>query len=138
MVKIGFYLCKVILYFDVFIKCIIFVNVFGIYDVLVCVDGIGCVVEVGLFFRFLCFKYILYVSGIFFEYGFVLGGIVLIVVGCGFSDNMLVIVVNVGDVFCKVLLSRSIDIMCRMELLFMVYNVDNIGIYLGNILDFWF
>lgn len=136
-VKIGPHLCKVTLYSDVLIKCTTPANAPGIYDVLVCIDGIGCAVEAGLPFRPPQFKYILFVSGISPEYGSVLGGTVLTVVGRGFSDNTSAIAVNVGDVPCKVLSSRSTDIMCRMESSSTAHNVDNTGIHPGNTLDFW-
>lgn len=120
------------LYLNFLIKCIIFVNVLGIYDVFICVDGKGCVVDVIMGFRFFKFKYVLEVIGVFFLYGLIFGGIVLIVVGCGFSDNVLVILVNIGDVFCKVLLSRNMEIFCKIDVLFVIYNVDNIGFYFGK------
>ena len=135
-VKIGPHLCKVTLYSDVLIKCTTPANAPGIYDVLVCVDGIGCAVEAGLRPRPPQFKYILYVSGISPEYGSVLGGTVVTLVGRGFSDNTSAVAVNVGYVPCKVLSSRRTDIMCRMESSSTVHNVDNTGIHPGNTLHF--
>ena len=135
-VKIGPHLCKVTLYSDVLIKCTTPANAPGIYDVLVCVDGIGCAVEVGLRSRPPQFKYILYVSSISPGHGSVLGGTVLTLVGRGFSDNTSVIAVNVGDIPCKVLSSRSTNIMCRTESSSTAHNVDNTGIHPGKTLNF--
>ena len=135
-VKIGPHLCKVTLYSDVLIKCTTPANAPGTYHLLVCLDGIGCAVEAGLRSRPPQFKYILYVSGISPEYGSVFGGTVLTLVGRGFSDNTSAIAVNVGDVPCKVLSSRSTNIMCRTEASPTTHNVDNSGIHPGNTLHF--
>ena len=135
-VKIGPHLCKVTLYSDVLIRCTSPPNAPGIYDVLVCVDGIGCAIKAGLHSRPPQFKYILYVSGIFPEHGSVFGGTVLTIVGRGFSDNTSAIAVNVGDVPCKVLSSRSTKIMCRTEASSAAHDVDNAGIHPGKNLNF--
>lgn len=131
-VKIGPHLCKVSLYSDVLIKCTTPANAPGMYDVLVCVDGIGCAVEAGLRSRPPQFKYILHVSGISPGHGSVFGGTVLTLVGRGFSDNTSAIAVNVGDVPCKVLSSRSTNIMCRTEASSTAHNVDNTGTHPGK------
>ena len=135
-VKIGPYPCKVTMYSDLLIKCTTPANAPGIYDVLVCVDGIGCAVEAGLRSRPPQFKYVLYVSSISPEHGSVFGGTVVTLVGRGFSDNTSAISVTVGDVPCSVLSSRSTNIMCRTEASSTDHNVDNTGIHPGNTLDF--
>jgi len=135
-VNIGPQPCKVTMYSDVLIKCTTPANAPGIYDVLVCVDGIGCAVEAGLRSRPPQYKYILYVSSISPEHGSVFGGTVLTLVGRGFSDNTSAIAVHVGGVPCNVLSSRGTNIMCRTEASSAVHSVDNTGIHPGNSLDF--
>lgn len=135
-VKIGPHPCKVTLYSDVLIKCTTPASAPGMYDVLVCVEGIGCAVEAGLRSRPPQFNYILYVSGISPGHGSVFGGTVLTLVGRGFSDNTSAIAVNVGHVPCKVLSSRSTNIMCRTEASSTAHNVDNTGIHPSKTLDF--
>lgn len=131
-IKIGPRPCIVTLYSDVFIKCTTPANAPGIYDVLVCVNGKGCAVDAGLRSRPPQFKYILEVIDISPRYGSIFGGTVLTIAGRGFSDNTLAIAVNVGDIRCKVLSSRSSTIMCRTDASSTTHNVDNTGLHPGK------
>lgn len=71
---------------------------------------------------------------IFLRIGFIFGGVFVIVIGYGFSDNMLEVIVNMGYVFCYVFFSMSSKIVCEIDVFFKVYKVDNSGSYLGKIM----
>ena len=131
-IKIGPYPCRVTLHYDVLIKCITPANSPGIYAVLIYVDGKGYAVDARSGSRPPQFKYVLEVSDISPRYGSVFGGTVVTLTGCGFSDNASAVVVNIGDVPCEVLSSRSTEIMCKTGASSTVHTVDNTGVHPGE------
>ena len=131
-IKIGPNPCVVILHSNLLIKCITPANSPGIYDVLVYVEGKGYAVYALLGSRPPQFKYVLEVTSISPRHGSIFGGTIVTVSGRGFSDNMSAVLVNIGDVPCKVLSSRSTRIVCKTGASSAVHTVDNTGVHPGK------
>lgn len=131
-ITIGPNPCTVTLHYGVLIKCTTPASAPGIYDVLVYVDGKGYAVQAGSGSRPPQFKYVLEVTDISPRHGSIFGGTVVTVTGRGFSDNTSAVTVNIGDVPCKVLSSRSTKILCKTEASSTVHTVDNTGVHPGK------
>ena len=131
-IKIGPNPCVVTLHSDLLIKCVTPANAPGIYDVLVYVEGKGYAVHASSSSRPPQFKYVLEVTGISPRHGSIFGGTIVNVSGRGFSDNTSAVLVNIGDVPCKILSSGSTRIVCKTEASSAVHTVDNSGVHPGK------
>ena len=131
-VHIGPNPCNVTSLYSTLIKCTTPANAPGIYDVKVDVNSKGYAVDSRSLSKLPHFKYVLEITGISPRYGSIFGGTIVTVTGRGFSDNNAANVVDVGDIPCKVLSSRTTEIVCKTGAAYTTHTVDNTGQHPGK------
>lgn len=132
-VHIGPNPCNVTSLYSTLIKCTTPANAPGIYDVKVYVNGKGYAVDSrSLESKLPHFTYVLEITGISPQYGSIFGGTIVTVTGHGFSDNNAANAVDIGDVPCKVLSSKSTEIVCKTGAAYTNHTVDNTGQHPGK------
>lgn len=131
-VHIGPIPCNVTSLYSSLIKCTTPANAPGIYDVKVYVNGKGYAVDSRSLSKLPHFKYVLEITGISPRYGSIFGGTIVTVTGRGFSDDNAANAVDIGDVPCKVLSSRSTEIVCKTGAAYTIHKVDNTGQHPGK------